>query len=434
MPRIRTIKPGFFANEGLSEVSESAQILAAGLLCYADDEGYFNAHPGLVKAAVFPLRTSVTNQHIEQMFNELTSIGYVSLGNTSDGRRWGHVVTFLDHQKVSHPVASKIKTLQIIWDSHIEPSEPVRPSKYVYLVKAGEFYKIGIADDINERVKRLQSGCPHKIEIINSWNVSSASRHESYLHNSFSMKCTSGEWFSLSSDDILFVNNYMGTVSEPSRNPHGTLLPELNRTEKELKRKRNKEEEIKPSAKQVRGANSPELVLPTDSRHIRIKSLICNAYEQNNNIQCPWDGSEGKQLKAFLDATPAWIDSQVAQCLVNMYDSAGFAKGTRPREFLPRLPRYLHGPLNEFNREQSNGNGQTRPTSKANDREQRIVERALKYRTVAAGATDSAGAGPVAIPGNGRSGISGLEREPEIIPPRKDSSGIRPDYAPAAKD
>lgn len=115
-------------------------------------------------------------------------------------------------------------------------------------------------------------------------------------------------------------------------------------------------EQLKPSAKQVRGPESPELVLPVDSRHMKIKSLICNAYEEQNGAPCPWDGSEGRQLKAFLDATPKWVDSQVAQCLIHMYASAGFAKGTRPREFLPRLPKYLHGPLNEFNREQR-GNG-----------------------------------------------------------------------------
>jgi len=123
--------------------------------------------------------------------------------------------------------------------------------------------------------------------------------------------------------------------------------------EKEI---REEEKEIKPSAQKPRRLKSPKDVLPVDSRHVRIKSLICNAYEQENKIDCPWDGGEGKQLQALLKATPNWVDSQIAQCLVNMYGSAGFAKGTRPREFLPRLPRYLNGPLNEFNREAGNGN------------------------------------------------------------------------------
>ena len=39
MPRIRTIKPGFFSSEDLSTVSVEAHLFAAGLLCYADDDG-----------------------------------------------------------------------------------------------------------------------------------------------------------------------------------------------------------------------------------------------------------------------------------------------------------------------------------------------------------------------------------------------------------
>jgi hypothetical protein len=133
------------------------------------------------------------------------------------------------------------------------------------------------------------------------------------------------------------------------------ILTNQQHTPLEERREEEIRGEIKPSAKPVRRKVSKEQVLPVDSRHIRVKSLICNAYEQETKLQCPWDGSEGKQLKAFLDSTPQWVDSQIAQCLVNMYASTGFAKGTRPREFLPRLPKYLHGPLNEFNREQGNG-------------------------------------------------------------------------------
>jgi len=131
--RIRTIKPGFFTNEGLSEVSEPAQILAGGLLCYADDEGYFNAHPALVKAAVFPLREP--SKPVSEMLKELATIRYVRFGTGKDGRRYGHIVNFSEHQKVSHPIASKIKTLSIVWeisgsapeDSGNIPEESAKP-------------------------------------------------------------------------------------------------------------------------------------------------------------------------------------------------------------------------------------------------------------------------------------------------------------------
>jgi len=111
-----------------------------------------------------------------------------------------------------------------------------------------------------------------------------------------------------------------------------------------------------------------------ESRHKRIQGAIFNAYRHNNGVDPPWDGGEAAQLSKLLRATPGWHDGQIVRCLVNMYDSAGFAKGTRPREFLPRLPKYLHGPLNEFNREQSNGTGNT--TSKAEQRNRQEIGRA----------------------------------------------------------
>lgn len=114
MARIRTIKPGFFANEGLATVSEPAQILAGGLLCYADDEGYFNANPLLVKAAVFPLREP--SESIPLMLDALAKIGYVRFGVGRDGRRYGYIIKFSEHQKVSHAIPSKIKTLIAIWE------------------------------------------------------------------------------------------------------------------------------------------------------------------------------------------------------------------------------------------------------------------------------------------------------------------------------
>lgn len=129
MARIRSIKPGFFANEGLSEVSEPAQLLAGGLLCYADDEGYFNAHPGLVKAAVFPLREP--SKPIQDLLTELFSIGYVRFGTGSDGKRYGHVVNFKEHQKVSHAVPSKIKGLQIVWEVYRKPPENLQSAPEV---------------------------------------------------------------------------------------------------------------------------------------------------------------------------------------------------------------------------------------------------------------------------------------------------------------
>lgn len=89
-------------------------MLAAALLNHADDEGYFNANPGLVKAACCPLREPSVS--IQDGLKRLASIGYLRFGAGLDGRRYGHVVTFDDHQRVNRPTASKIKALGLVWE------------------------------------------------------------------------------------------------------------------------------------------------------------------------------------------------------------------------------------------------------------------------------------------------------------------------------
>lgn len=123
MARIRTIKPTFWKHEVLSALPEATHMLAAALLNYADDEGYFNANIGLIKGECFPLREpSVT---IPESLTHLSAVGYVRLGTAPDGRRYGHIVTFADHQVVNKKTQSKIKALGILWEPSVTATVPV---------------------------------------------------------------------------------------------------------------------------------------------------------------------------------------------------------------------------------------------------------------------------------------------------------------------
>jgi hypothetical protein len=115
MGRIRTVKPEFFYDEELSSLSAETHLLAAGLLTYADDFGYFNANPGLVRAGTLTLRE--LSGEIPEMLASLSRIGYLRLGSAPDGKRYGHIVKFTTHQRVSHPTPSKIEPLPITWES-----------------------------------------------------------------------------------------------------------------------------------------------------------------------------------------------------------------------------------------------------------------------------------------------------------------------------
>jgi hypothetical protein len=135
MARIRTIKPSFYTSEDLSSLPEVTHYgMASGLLTYADDEGYFNANEGLIRAALFPLREPSVSVH--EMLTQLSSVSYLRLGSTPDGKRYGLIVKFDEHQRVNRPTPSKIKELPIQWDDSLtthgaltEPSPLERKGK-----------------------------------------------------------------------------------------------------------------------------------------------------------------------------------------------------------------------------------------------------------------------------------------------------------------
>jgi hypothetical protein len=131
MARIRTIKPDFWRHEGLSSLPEATHMLAAALLNYADDEGYFNANPKLIQAECCPLRELSVSIH--ESLKLLAGAGYLRLGVGDDGRHYGWILKFLEHQVINRPTPSKIKALTIMWDdahtAHAQLSEPSSPER-----------------------------------------------------------------------------------------------------------------------------------------------------------------------------------------------------------------------------------------------------------------------------------------------------------------
>nr|WP_253283044.1 DnaT-like ssDNA-binding domain-containing protein [Cedecea davisae] len=111
----------------MAEVSEAACLLAIGLLNYADDEGYFNANPKLIKAAVFPIRE--TYSPITVLLRELSNHGYLSMFSTQDGKHFGLINNFAKHQVINKPKDSKIKSLHLIPYEYGTDTESVPPGK-----------------------------------------------------------------------------------------------------------------------------------------------------------------------------------------------------------------------------------------------------------------------------------------------------------------
>lgn len=74
----------------------------------------------------------------------------------------------------------------------------------VYLLKVSPdgIYKIGVAKNVNRRVKQLQTGNPEKIEIIRVFPTNYPFKIESYLHRKHSYNHVQGECYYMSEQDI----------------------------------------------------------------------------------------------------------------------------------------------------------------------------------------------------------------------------------------
>lgn len=107
MARIRTVKPEFWTDETLAELTRDVRLLFLGLLNHVDDEGRCVDNEKLVKAAVFPLDDDVDSTIVRRWLDELSTTRRVVLYEVA-GRRYLQVANFKKHQKIDRPKTSTI--------------------------------------------------------------------------------------------------------------------------------------------------------------------------------------------------------------------------------------------------------------------------------------------------------------------------------------
>jgi hypothetical protein len=84
----------------------------------------------------------------------------------------------------------------------LQDKSPTAPC-YVYVVQAGEFYKIGMTrGDVDKRLAQLQTGSPRRLKLIKVIETDNPARMERTLHAMLQHKRGPGEWFKLDADDL----------------------------------------------------------------------------------------------------------------------------------------------------------------------------------------------------------------------------------------
>jgi len=109
VPRIRTIKPEFWRNKDLAKLSEFTRLMAIAVLNLADDEGFFEADPMLVRGDVFPFEDNSLRTH--GALTELSRAGYLEIRKTKSKGEIGRVCNFERHQVINRPTPSKLRDL-----------------------------------------------------------------------------------------------------------------------------------------------------------------------------------------------------------------------------------------------------------------------------------------------------------------------------------
>jgi hypothetical protein len=73
---------------------------------------------------------------------------------------------------------------------------------YVYLIKMGRYYKIGMTNHVGRREYELNLQLPERTELIHFFPTDDPVGIEEYWHKRFAAKNTNGEWFALDATDV----------------------------------------------------------------------------------------------------------------------------------------------------------------------------------------------------------------------------------------
>lgn len=120
MARIRSIKPTFWSDEKVAELSRDARLLALGLISNADDEGRFLASAAAISGAVFP-HDDLPAAKIKRWLEEVEQAGVVRL-YVAGRCEYGYFPRWSKHQKINRPTPSLLPA-----PPTLRPVPPITP-------------------------------------------------------------------------------------------------------------------------------------------------------------------------------------------------------------------------------------------------------------------------------------------------------------------
>lgn len=107
MARIRTLKPSFWTDEKLTQLSRDVRLTFLGLISHADDSGRLKGDPRLIKAAIYPLDDDITADSVKEHLRHLARAGLI-VRYTAGQFAFIELPNFTRHQQINKARASEI--------------------------------------------------------------------------------------------------------------------------------------------------------------------------------------------------------------------------------------------------------------------------------------------------------------------------------------
>lgn len=132
----------------------------------------------------------LTEAEINAHMDELTEAGYISNNSITDDPEALYYHRILEARRAEQ--------------NRHQSTKAATPDSHVYLIRSGNFHKIGISQKPPSRFKQIQKTVPYPLDVIGVWPMPKdrASTTEAELHATYAHKRRAGEWFELSRADV----------------------------------------------------------------------------------------------------------------------------------------------------------------------------------------------------------------------------------------
>jgi Meiotically up-regulated gene 113 len=144
-----------------------------------------------------------TNSEIDMLRLSDRSIPAPNVIKSNFGRRPDLIAAlkaFIGKDTEYADVLAMLPAIAVTRASSSKGTKPV--DGHVYLLKSGDFYKIGRSDELERRVKEIRTALPDVATLIHPITTDDPPGIEAYWHRRFADRRANGEWFKLTPEDV----------------------------------------------------------------------------------------------------------------------------------------------------------------------------------------------------------------------------------------